>query len=92
MTIGTLVLAPAFDTAVLEYTAITSNATDVITAIPSKDTATIVITVTSAGENMTTVTNGQAVTWGEGISTVEVTVTDVSLIKKYKVMVTKEEI
>lgn len=69
LTIGDLVLTPAFDADVDEYTAATTNATDVITATAQDSDATVEI------ENgTTTVANGSAATWDEGENEVTITV------------------
>ena len=79
-TIGKLVV-----TGTIEYTATTSNATNVITAVPASGSAEVKITV---GDKP--VTNGTAATWTEGANTVKVVVTDGEQTKTYTVTVTKE--
>lgn len=83
--IGGLELTPKFAAATTEYTATTSNATNVITAVPASGSADVNITV---GEKA--VTNGTAATWAEGSNTVKVVVTDGEQTKTYTVTVTKE--
>ena len=83
--IGGLELTPKFAAATTEYTATTSNATNVITAVPASGSAEVNITV---GEKA--VTNGTAATWTEGSNTVKVVVTDGEQTKTYTVTVTKE--
>lgn len=83
LTLGTLVLSPAFDGAVKSYSTTTSTATAVITAVAVKTGSTIAIKV---GE--TTVTNGESATFTEGDNTVEITVTYKSVSAKYTVTVT----
>ena len=82
LTLGTLVLSPAFDGAV-KYSTTTSTATAVITAVAVKTGSTIAIKV---GE--TAVTNGESATFTEGDNTVEITVTYKSVSAKYTVTVT----
>ena len=84
LTIGQLVLTPSFAEGTTEYTAETTNSTDVITAAASDDDATIVI---KNGSN--TVTNGSAATWTAGENTVTITVTNGDVSKVYTVTVTK---
>lgn len=83
LTLGTLVLSPAFDGAVKSYSTTTSTATAVITAVAVKTGSTIAIKV---GE--TAVTNGESATFTEGDNTVEITVTYKSVSAKYTVTVT----
>ena len=83
--IGSLELSPKFAAGTTTYTATTSNATNVITAVPASGSAEIEITV---GDKP--VTNGTAATWTEGSNTVKVKVTDGETTKTYTVTVTKE--
>lgn len=83
--IGSLKLSPKFAAATTTYTATTSNATNVITAVPASGSAEIEITV---GE--TPVTNGTAAAWASGANTVKVKVTDGETTKTYTITVTKE--
>lgn len=83
--VGSLALSPAFDKETTAYTATTSNATNVITAVPESATAEVGIKVGEAG-----VVNGAAATWETGTNTVTITVTDGEETKTYKVTVTKE--
>lgn len=83
--IGSLELSPKFAAGTIEYTATTSNATNVITAVPASGSAEVKITV---GDKP--VTNGTAATWTEGANTVKVVVTDGEQTKTYTVTVTKE--
>ena len=83
--IGSLELSPKFAAATTTYTATTSNATNVITAVPASGSAEIEITV---GE--TPVTNGTAAAWASGANTVKVKVTDGETTKTYTITVTKE--
>ena len=83
--IGSLELSPKFAAGTIEYTATTSNATNVITAVPASGSAEVKITVADKP-----VTNGTAATWTEGSNTVKVVVTDGEQTKTYTVTVTKE--
>ena len=84
LTIGQLTLTPSFSTNVTEYTAATTNASDVITAAADDADATIAIK-----NGSTTVTNGNAASWSAGPNTVKVTVTKGTVEKVYTVTVTK---
>lgn len=77
LTIGSLTLTPAFDAEVTEYTAMTSNNSNKITATSDGD---VTITV-----NGTAHENGTAATWQTGENTVVVAVG----AKTYTVTVTK---
>jgi hypothetical protein len=80
LSIGALTLTPEFSTAVTEYTATTTNATNTITAtVSGGGTATIEV-------NNTEIENGGTATWEEGANIVEVTVGSTT----YTVTVTKE--
>ena len=83
--IGSLELSPKFVAGTIEYTATTSNATNVITAVPASGSAEVKITVADKP-----VTNVTAATWTEGANTVKVVVTDGEQTKTYTVTVTKE--
>ena len=85
LSIGSLTLSPAFAADTTEYTATTSNATNVINAAAKDSAATVAI---KNGDNA--VENGTAATWSEGENTLTVTVTNGSAIKTYTVTVTKE--
>lgn len=84
LTIGSLTLSQAFNPEITSYTAITTNATDIITAAAEVSGATVVI---KNGE--TTVTSGTAATWSPGSNTVTVTVTKGDESKVYTITVTK---
>lgn len=83
--IGSATLTPKFAKATKTYTAKTSNAKNVITAVPESATATIKITVGDVA-----VPNGSAATWSQGENTVKVEVTDGEETATYTVTVTKE--
>ena len=82
--IGSLALSPAFEKNKTSYTAETSNATNVITAVPESATADIAIKVGDLN-----IVNGSAATWEAGDNTVTITVTDGEQSKTYTITVTK---
>lgn len=90
--IGALTLSPAFDGATTTYTASTTNATNVVKAIPKHAGAAIEITNKDTdGDTTNTVPNGSAATWFDGSNTltVKVTAADGETTKSYTVTVTK---
>lgn len=86
LSLGAAALTPAFAANTTTYTAATSNASNVVNAIPTDAGATIEIKLGS-----TVVANGSAVTWADGSNTLTVTVTaeDGTTTKTYTVTVTK---
>lgn len=84
LTLGSLTLTPAFDPAVTQYTATTTNASNTVTASAKKPQAVIAIT---NGE--TPVTNGQSATWASGANTLTINVTYGTSAMTYTVAVTK---
>lgn len=86
LSLGSATLSPAFAAATISYTATTTNATNVINAVPASAGAQVDVTV-----NDETVENGSAATWQTGSNTVKVTVTaeDGTTTKTYTVTVTK---
>lgn len=84
--IGGLALTPDFDAATTEYTVSTTDASNAVTAIPEKATATMEIT-----HNNTVIQNGARVTWASGANVIKVKVTDGVLSETYQVTVTKNE-
>lgn len=86
LTVGNLALTPAFASGTLTYTAPTTNASDVVTAVPGNAAAAMKLTV-----NGTEINNGTAATWktGSNILQVVVTAADGTTTKTYKVTVTK---
>lgn len=84
LSVGSLLLTPAFDPDVTSYTAVTTNATNIIRATPEVSGATVAIKNGSA-----TVDNGSAATWSDGANTLTATVTNGSATKAYTVTVTK---
>lgn len=85
LSIGSLTLSPAFAADTMEYTATTSNATNVVNAAAKDSKATVVIK-----NGSTAVENGISATWSEGENVLTVTVTNGSAVKTYTVTVTKE--
>ena len=83
LTIGSLSLSPAFNSAVTEYTASTNNATNAVSATASTG-ATATITA-----NGTAIDSGDSVTWHTGTNTVVIVVVEGSVSKTYTVTVTK---
>ena len=81
--VGTNVLTPFFSPYVTEYTANTTNTSDKIVAVAEDNTATVAIASEDA-----TISDGTA-TWGTGLNTVTVTVTNGSQSKVYTLKVTK---
>lgn len=86
LTIGSLTLTPAFDANVTEYTAATTNTTNMVSAVPNAQTAAAAITV-----NDNPISSGSAATWKTGENRVVIVVTNGSATKTYTVTVTKEE-
>ena len=86
LAIGTLAFDSAFDPTDTSYTASTTNATDVLRAVPAQADA-----VLECKLGDTVVNNGTPLTWAAGSNTVTVKVTapDGSTTKTYTVTVTK---
>lgn len=83
LSIGGLTLTPTFDPATDTYTAATTNATNMISAVPAVGGA---VEITSGGKK---VTNGSSVTWASGANSVAIKVTNGGQSKTYTVTVTK---
>ena len=83
LTIGSLALSPTFAAATYEYTAATSNATNVINATAPTG-ANVVLIV-----NGNSLANGGSATWEDGDNDVLVTVSDSTGSNSYKITVTK---
>ena len=83
LTIGSLTLSPAFAAGTYEYTAATSNATNVINATAPTG-ANVVLIV-----NGNSLANGGSATWEDGDNVVLVTVSDSTGSNSYKITVTK---
>ena len=85
MSLGAAALSPAFDAATLTYTAATTNATNVINAVPAAAGSEVAITVDDVA-----VDNGSSITWKSGANVVKVKVTaEDGTTKTYQVTVTK---
>ena len=86
LSLGAAALSPAFAANTTTYTAATTNATNVVRAIPADAGASVEVKLGS-----TVVANGSAVTWANGANTLTVTVTaeDGETTKTYTVTVTK---
>ena len=86
LSLGAAALSPAFAAGTTTYTATTTNATNVIRAVPADAGADVAITVGNV-----VVANGSAATWAAGENTVTITVTAAngSTTKTYTVTVTK---
>lgn len=83
LAIGALTLSPAFSPDTLEYTASTSNTSNMISAVPTTGSlATIKV-------NGKKIQNGSAAAWDAGENTVSITVTNGDKSKTYAVTVTK---
>lgn len=86
--IGSLQLAPEFDSDVLNYTVTTTNDTNKLTAVAEDEHSIIECKLGDAAVN-----NNSSLTWaaGENIVTVKVTDdTDATVTKTYTVTVTKQ--
>lgn len=83
LTIGSLALSPTFAAGTYEYTAATSNATNVINATAPTG-ANVVLIV-----NGNSLANGGSATWEDGDNDVLVTVSDSTGSNSYKITVTK---
>lgn len=70
LSIGSLTLSPAFSPDTLEYTASTSNASNMVSAVP---TTGALVTVKLNGKKMA---NGTAATWETGANSLAIIVTD----------------
>ena len=84
LTVGALVLSPAFDPATTFYAASTPNVEDIITAVPTDPAATITIT-----NGTTTVINGTAATWVIGENVMAITITNGSAVTTYTLKINK---
>ena len=83
LTIGALTLDPTFDPNEDTYTTTTTNASDVISAVPT--TGSLVIIKLNGKK----IQNGSAATWNSGENTVAIAVTNGDKTKNYAVTVTK---
>lgn len=85
LSVGTLVLTPAFNADTEAYVATTSNSSDVVTALAADDGATVTISVNGVEQ-----ASGDSATWVTGTNTVVVTVASDTASTTYIVVVTKE--
>lgn len=83
LSIGGLTLTPTFDPATDTYTTSTSNASNMVSAVPAVGGA---VEITSGGKKAT---NGSSVTWASGANSVAIKVTNGGQSKTYTVTVTK---
>lgn len=83
LTIGALTLSPTFDPNEDTYTTTTTNASDVISAVPTTGSLAIIKV------NGKKVQNGAAATWNSGDNTVSIAVTNGDQTKNYAVTVNK---
>lgn len=79
-----MTLDPAFDSAVVEYTATTTNDADSVTATATDENAEIEIML-----GTTEIANGENATWAAGENELTITVTNETASKEYTVTVTK---
>ena len=86
LAVGSLTLSPAFNKSIMYYTATTTNATNIITAVAMDGEATITI---ANGE--TPVVNGSAATWAAGENTATIEVESNGETETYTIVVTKSE-
>lgn len=85
LTIADTTLSPTFAAGITDYTASTTDTTNVITATPTDMTnAAVAITV-----NGNSLTSGTAATWKTGANSVVVIVTNADATKRYNITVTK---
>ena len=92
LTIGNLTLSPTFASGTVSYTAATTNATNIVRAVPTHAGATVeIINKDTDGSDQAEVANGTAATWYAGSNTLTITVTaaDGETTKAYTVTVTK---
>ena len=91
LSLGRASLSPAFAAATTTYTASTTDATNVINAVPADAGATIEITNTHDTDQVDSYSNGAAITWAEGSNAVAVKVTAANgtATKTYNITVTK---
>lgn len=79
-----LSLTPPFDPDVTSYTATTTNATNMLTAVPEDAGATVKVFHEGAE-----VPNGTAITWEDGENAVTIEVENGEVSETYRVTVTK---
>lgn len=84
LTVGLLPLSPSFDPATVNYTAVATAASSVVTAVAMDADATIAIFNGETG-----VDNGAAASWAAGENILKIAVTNGTASKTYTVKVTK---
>ena len=86
LSLGAAALSPAFTPTTTTYTAATTNASNIVRAVPADAGAEVAITVGGR-----TIANGSAVTWttGENVVSIVVTAENGTTTKTYTVTVTK---
>lgn len=91
LSLGRAALSPAFAAETTSYTASTTDATNVINAVPADAGATIEITNTHDTDEVDSYNNGAAIQWATGTNTVAVKVTaeNGTASKTYTITVTK---
>lgn len=82
-------LSPTFDKATLTYTATASNASDVVTAIPSQNAAEVTLMLKKGSADAAPILNGSTVAWQTGTNVLTVTVKQGASTLTYTVTVTK---
>lgn len=80
-----MTLTPTFDSAVLSYTATTTDDANTVTATPTDETVDVEIKLGS-----TEITNGGSATWVESANELKITVSADGVDTVYTVTVTKE--
>lgn len=90
LSLGSAKLSPAFAAGTTSYTASTTNASNVLNAVPADAGATIEVTNTHDTDKTDTYSNGAAIKWANGENTVKVKVTaaDGTTSQTYTITVT----
>ena len=86
LSIGALTLTPAFDADTTAYTAVTTNASDTVTATGADEDTIVVLTVNGSAH-----TSGEAATWQTGDNIVRAVAIKGGATRTYTVTVTGEE-
>lgn len=82
-------LSPTFDKATLAYTATASNASDVVTVLPSQGDADVTLMLKKGTSDAEEILNGSTVTWATGTNVLTATVKQGASTLTYTVTVTK---
>lgn len=82
-------LSPTFDKATLAYTATASNASDVVTVLPSQSEADVTLMLKKGTSDAEEILNGSTVTWATGTNVLTATVKQGASTLTYTVTVTK---